>query len=225
MVHLSVNRLLKRYAETGLNDMIYRFNGITLDTTAFRLFGPGGPIAIEPKVFDLLVYLVEHRERVVPRDELLASIWPERVVSDSALSACLKAARKSIADNGIEQKLIKTVHGRGYQFVADLTDNSESRIDDSKYGETRSGIPAICIEQFSCLPENSELLALTEELQDQITVRLARRTGIHVVSGSPHAGGPVNSDYVLHGRVRFLASKCSVSIKMIWCKKTDLLER
>ena len=101
--------------------MIYEFNQITLDTARFRLQQMGNTVPVEPQVFDLLAYLIEHRERVVTRSELLDKLWKNRVVSDSALSARIKDARKAIGDNGRRQAVIKTIFGRGYQFVAPAT--------------------------------------------------------------------------------------------------------
>ena len=72
--------------------MIYHFNKISLDTDRYQIRSVEGPVAIEPRVFDLLIYLIENRDRVVTREELLSSVWKGRVVSDTALSACLKAA-------------------------------------------------------------------------------------------------------------------------------------
>lgn len=73
--------------------------------------------AIEPRAFDLLVYLIENRDRVVHRDELLDQVWAGLTVSESALSSRIKDARSAIGDDGTAQKLIKTFHGRGFRFV------------------------------------------------------------------------------------------------------------
>jgi len=74
-------------------------------------------IAVEPQVFDLLIYLIENRDRVVTKDDLIASVWSGRIVSDSTLATRLNAARKAIGDNGGEQKLIRTFPRRGVRFV------------------------------------------------------------------------------------------------------------
>lgn len=97
--------------------MIYEFGDVELDTRLFELRRAGRPCAIEPQVFNVLVYLVEHADHVVTKDELLDELWPGRVVSESALTSRLKSARRLIGDTGREQRLIRTVHGRGYRFV------------------------------------------------------------------------------------------------------------
>ena len=76
-----------------------------------------GRIAVEPQVFDLLVYLVQNRDRVVSKDDLIASVWGGRIVSDSTLTSRINAARKAVGDSGEEQKLIRTVPRKGLRFV------------------------------------------------------------------------------------------------------------
>ena len=98
--------------------MIYRFTDFELNTQSFQLVSGGSPVVIEPQVLDLLKYLIANRERLVSRDELFDKIWSGRVVSDTSLSNHIKSARKAIGDDGKNQRLIKTIHGRGYQFVA-----------------------------------------------------------------------------------------------------------
>ncbi len=106
--------------------MIYRFNHYSLDTTLFCLLADGKPVAVEPQVFNLLEYLIVNRERVVTRDELLQNLWKGKIVTDAALGVRLKDARKAVGDNGREQSVIKTVHGRGYQFIAPLNELDET---------------------------------------------------------------------------------------------------
>ena len=76
---------------------------------------------VEPQVFDVLVHLLAHRDRVVPKVELLESMWGDRFVSESAPTSRIKAARRALGDDGMAQRTIRTVHGRGYQFVAPVT--------------------------------------------------------------------------------------------------------
>jgi DNA-binding winged helix-turn-helix (wHTH) protein/tetratricopeptide (TPR) repeat protein len=89
----------------------------TLDTPARRLIGRDGPVHLEPQVFDVLAHLVEHHDRVVPKEELLDEVWGDQFVSESALTTRIKSARRALGDDGRTQKYIRNVHGRGYQFV------------------------------------------------------------------------------------------------------------
>ncbi|MGA8996705.1 MAG: winged helix-turn-helix domain-containing tetratricopeptide repeat protein, partial [Pseudolabrys sp.] len=76
--------------------------------------------AVEPQVFDLLIYLVQNRDRVVSKDDLIASIWGGRAVSDSTLTSRINAARKAVGDSGVKQKLIRTIARKGLRFVGDV---------------------------------------------------------------------------------------------------------
>jgi DNA-binding winged helix-turn-helix (wHTH) protein/TolB-like protein/Tfp pilus assembly protein PilF len=91
---------------------------IIIDTARYRISAGGGAIPVEPKVFDLLVYLIRHRDRVLSREELLQEVWDGRDVSDATLSNHVKSARKLLGDSGDLQQTILTIRGRGYQFIA-----------------------------------------------------------------------------------------------------------
>lgn len=102
--------------------MIFRFDDYELDADRYELRSPQGAIAVEPQVFELLRHLVANRERVVTKNELLDTIWGDRFVSESALSSRVKDARRAVGDDGTRQRRIKTIHGRGYRFVGDVTE-------------------------------------------------------------------------------------------------------
>ena len=97
--------------------MIHRFESFELDTDRYELRRDGQRRPIEPQVFALLQMLVENRHRMVPREEIIATIWAGRTVSDSALSSRVKSARQALDDDGLAQRLIRTVHGQGFRFV------------------------------------------------------------------------------------------------------------
>jgi DNA-binding winged helix-turn-helix (wHTH) protein/predicted ATPase len=101
--------------------MIHAFDGYELDLARYELRRDGDVVPVEPQVFDVLVYLVEHRDRLVTKEELLDNVWGDRFVSESALTSRIKAARRAIGDDGSRQRLIRTAHGRGYRFVGLLT--------------------------------------------------------------------------------------------------------
>lgn len=98
--------------------MQFLFSDHTLDTSRRELHRGADLIALEPQVFDLLVYLLENRDRVVSKDDLMASVWGGRIVSESTLTSRINAARKAVGDNGEEQHLIRTVPRKGFRFVA-----------------------------------------------------------------------------------------------------------
>lgn len=100
--------------------MIYRFAEYELDGLALTLRKQGAPVAIEPKVFELLERLIRHRRFVVRREVLLREIWAGVAVSEASLCRLVKEARRLIGDSGSEQRLIRTVRGSGYQFVGEI---------------------------------------------------------------------------------------------------------
>ncbi|MBE0612015.1 MAG: alpha/beta hydrolase [Dehalococcoidia bacterium] len=105
--------------------MNYRFAGFELDTDAFDLRYDGHSVHVEPQVFELLAYIVENAHRVVPKAELVARIWPDGFISDTALSSRLASARRALGDSGHAQRFIKTIHGRGIRFVGQMeTENA-----------------------------------------------------------------------------------------------------
>jgi TolB-like protein/Flp pilus assembly protein TadD len=93
------------------------FDNHTLDTDRRELCRGSVSIDVQPQVFDLLVYLVQHRDRVVSKDDLIASVWNGRFVSESTLTSCINAARKAIGDSGHSQNLIRTIPRKGLRFV------------------------------------------------------------------------------------------------------------
>jgi len=95
----------------------YRFGEFTVDSDSIEVAGPDGIRDVEPQVFDVLLYLVEQRGRLVTKEELLDNVWGDRFVSESALTTRIKQARRAVDDDGRSQYAIKTVHGRGYRFI------------------------------------------------------------------------------------------------------------
>ena len=106
--------------------MIFVFGDCELDLDRFELRRAGQVRPVEPQVFDLLAVLIRERRRVVPKEELLDTVWGNRFVSESALTSRVKAARQAIGDDGRSQHLIRTAHGRGYQFVAPVAEAAPS---------------------------------------------------------------------------------------------------
>jgi adenylate cyclase len=105
--------------------VIYTFNNITINTVNYQLLKNNKIIPIEPQVFNIILYLLENKDKVVTRQELLDTIWKGKIVSDSSISNHIKSARKALDDDGVMQTVIKTTHGRGYQFVAKCQSKKE----------------------------------------------------------------------------------------------------
>ncbi len=99
---------------------IWRFDDFVLDTLRYELRGGTGIIRVEPQVFEVLTVLVRHHDRFVTKEELFDSVWGGRFVGEAALTSRIKAARRALGDDGESQRYIRTVRGRGYQFVGTL---------------------------------------------------------------------------------------------------------
>ncbi len=97
--------------------MIVAFEDLELDLSRVELRRSGVRVPVEPQVFEVLAYLVNHRDRVVPKEELMDKVWGGRFVSETAVTSRIKPVRRAIGDNGQAQRLIRTVYGRGYRFV------------------------------------------------------------------------------------------------------------
>ena len=102
-----------------------RFADCELDLGAFELRREGQAQPVEPQVFELLVYLARHPGRLISKDELIEQVWGGRNVSDAALSSRIKSARRAIGDDGEQQRFIRTVHGRGFRFAADVVSDAQ----------------------------------------------------------------------------------------------------
>lgn len=140
------------------------FAEFEVDTTAYELRRGDDVISLEPQVFEVLAHLVRHHDRVVTKGELLDTVWGDRFVSESALTSRIKHVRQAIGDDGQRQALIRTVHGRGYRFVADvveLTDGAAvGKTATVVEGRPRSNLPA---ERTPLLGRETEI-AQVEEL-------------------------------------------------------------
>lgn len=100
--------------------MVHLFGECELDRDLHTLRRRGREVRVEPEVFDLLAFLMDHRERMVPERELLDALWPGETVSESRLPRSITAARRAVGDDRVRQCVIATDHGRGYRFVAEV---------------------------------------------------------------------------------------------------------
>ena len=100
--------------------MRYVFGDTVVDTTRYSLYRNDEPQHVEPQVFDVLAHLLQNRDRVVSKNELLDQVWGHQFVTESALTTRIKQCRQAVGDTGKEQKVVQTIHGRGYRFIASV---------------------------------------------------------------------------------------------------------
>ena len=213
--------------------MVYRFNQITVDTDQYRLCLADEQVPVEPLVFDLLVYLIANRNRVVSRDELLENLWAGKIVTDAALGARLKDARKVIGDNGTEQSIIKTLHGRGYQFIADIAEDCEkSTVEKNFYDkidetQVQSGKPSIAVLPFHNLSNDTEQDYFCDGIVEDVIANLCRFRELIVIHFHSTLSYRENSsdialiakelgvEYIAKGNIRRAGDQVKISVQLI----------
>ena len=157
--------------------MLLAFGDYVLDGERRELRCGGELIAVEPQVFDLLVYLVQHHDRVVSKDDLLQAVWGGRIVSDSALAARINAARRALGDSGKAQGWIRTLPRKGVRFIGAVR-------------EEQAPVPAsspaprlsIVVLPFLNLSSDPEQQYFTDGITDDLTTDLSRIAGMFVIS-------------------------------------------
>lgn len=211
--------------------MIYYNDNLRVDTKLYRLERDGESVEIEPQVFDLLVYLIEHRDRVVGRAELLDALWRGRVVSDSALSARLKVVRRVVGDSGATQRVIKTIHGRGYQFVAAVNEDLE-QAPHSTGGDTGPlpepfQKPSIALLPFSNMSGEPEQDYFADGLTEDIITALSRYRDLFVIASNSSfaykkkaikvqdASRELGARFILEGSVQKSEDRVRISVQLI----------
>src|ERR1700675_1577360 len=119
--------------------MIYQFGPFELDIAAVELREGDKTCNLEPQVFALLALLVENRERLVSKDEIIDKVWDGRVVSDAAVASRVKSARQALGDDGKSQRFVRTIHGQGYRFVANARASRDTAIWSADSADTAAG--------------------------------------------------------------------------------------
>jgi TolB-like protein/cytochrome c-type biogenesis protein CcmH/NrfG len=166
-----------------------------LDTDRRELRRGSETVAIEPQVFDLLVYLIENRDRVVSKDDLIAAVWHGRIVSDSTLTSRINAVRKAVGDSGEEQKLIRTVARKGLRFVGavetqadelDLARGSGSRAKDAnellRPASPLADRPAIAVLPFTNMTGDPAQDYFSDGISEDIITALSKLRWFFVIA-------------------------------------------
>lgn len=178
--------------------MQFLFRDHLLDTDRRELSREQVPIAVEPQVFDLVVHLMQNRDRVVSKDELIDKIWHGRSVSESTLTSRINAARKAIGDNGASQTLIRTIARKGFRFVGDVqTQLSAVTPEPVRVTQTQAAFalperPAIAVLPFTNMSGEAGQDYFSDGISEDIITALSKLRWFFVVAR--------NSSFVYKGR-------------------------
>jgi len=197
--------------------MIYRFDRFELDLATVELRAGGKVVRLEPQVFALLALLVENRDRLVSKDEIIEKVWDGRVVSEAAVASRVKSARQALGDDGKAQQFIKTIHGQGYRFAAHAraapSEGPAAAMDRSDDGTGndlhdlvqrlgRISRPSLAVLPFRCIAGDERYAALATALPDDLITDLARLHWLLVIArGSSFRMSALDADFDDVGRL------------------------
>lgn len=219
--------------------MIYRFAEFELDKDGFELRRNGQPCHTEPLVFDLLAFFLQTNGRIVSRDDIVDQVWKGRIVSDATISSAVKSARQVLGDSGVEQRFIRTVRGRGFQFVAPVeTAGADDALPaaprrsepvepkPASVPESKGSRPSIAVLPIRLLTQSERYVCLGDAISHEVIVELARLHWLHVINrGSSFAfrtGAPdllsisqvLGVRYILSGTLTLHDVKSVVTVEL-----------
>jgi adenylate cyclase len=221
--------------------MRYTFNQYSLDTERFELRKDGILVHVEPQVVELLSLLIKKRDRMVSKEEINEIVWRGRIVSEAALSSRIKMARQVLGDDGRKQAVIRTIHRKGFRFVADVEEELTSQSGEIKSspGETsaggegserkRSGIskPSVAVLPFSNLSNDADQEYFSDGIGSDIIDRLSKHRWLNVTARNTTFGykdktidmrqlaRELEVDYVVEGTVRRAGDRVRVTVALV----------
>ena len=235
--------LLAGRAQPGAETLLFLFADHTLDTDRRELLRGSEPVAVEPQVFDLVIYLLANRDRVVSKDDLIAAVWGGRVVSDSTLSSRINAARKAVGDNGAQQRLIRTIARKGIRFVGAVRTQSSGAAapPPDVIALSLPDRPAIAVLPFINMSGDPYQEYFADGLTEDIITGLSRQHWFFVIARNStftykgrsvdvrEVAAQLGVRYILKGSVRKAANRVRVTSQLIdvtnsshlWAEKYD----
>jgi TolB-like protein/Tfp pilus assembly protein PilF len=212
----------------------FLFENHALDIDRRELRRGAQQIPVEPQVFDLLVYLVQNRDRVVTKDDLLDAVWSGRFVSESNLTTRINAARKAIGDSGEEQRLIRTVPRKGFRFVGVVSIAAENATREVPARTATTGIPlplpdkpSIAVLPFDNISGDPEQEYFADGMVEEIITALSRFRQLFVIARNStftykgqavdvkQVGRELGVRYVLEGSVRKSDNRVRIAAQLI----------
>jgi TolB-like protein len=183
-------------------------------------------VALEPQVFDLLVYLLQNRDRVVSKEDLFAKIWGGRIVSESTFTSRVSAARRAVGDSGEAQRLIRTVPRKGLRFVGEV-EEARSAVEPARHLPALPDKPSIAVLPFANIGGDPEQEYFADGMVEEIITALSRIRWLFVIARNSsftyegravdvkQVGQDLNVRYVLEGSVRKAGQRVRISAQLI----------
>ncbi len=165
--------------------MIWQFGDFQLDPGKFELAHRDVPVRVEPQVLSLLIHLVRNRGRMISKDEIVQVVWNGRAVSDASIASRIRSARQALGDDGVSQSFIRTLHGLGFRFVAEVMETAPAvamRETNSVSAPTEMSRPSIAVLPFQPLGEAPELVLLANAIPHEIIQALSRMRWLAVTA-------------------------------------------
>ena len=165
--------------------MTWTFGDFQIDPERFLLSCRDVPVRLEPQVLSLLIHLIRNRDHMVTKDEIVAAVWQGEAVSDASISSRIRSARQAVGDDGEKQAVIRTVHGRGFRFIPEVT-TSSTRLASEAIGQLPSGRPggrpSIAVLPFQQLGVLPGLAILGDAIPHEIIEALSRLRWLAVIA-------------------------------------------
>jgi TolB-like protein len=207
----------------------YSFGEFSIDIGGRELRVGEDPVAIEPKAYDLIVYLIDNRDRAISKEELQNVLWSDVVVAESSLTRCVMKARRAVRDDSATQAVIRTVFGHGYQFVADVSDpeTREDSLSMPVVTARATNTPSIAVLPFSNLSSVPDHEYLSDGMTDDLNILLSAVPGLSVVartsslsykdrpSNIRQVGKDLGVRYIVEGSVRKIGDRFRVNVHLI----------
>ncbi len=164
--------------------MAWTFGDFRLDPERFELTRCDTPVRLEPQVLSLLIHLVRNRERMVTKDEIVAAVWQRQAISDASISSRIRSARQAVGDDGAQQAVIHTVHGRGFRFVAEVSQHAVATSDApaSDLHDHPGGRPSIAVLPFQPVGMSPMLAVLGDAIPHELIEALSRLHWLAVIA-------------------------------------------
>jgi TolB-like protein len=223
--------------------MSLRFGDIEIDSEKRELKRAGAPVHVEPQVFDVLIHLVQNRDRVISKSDLFGAVWGGRIVSESTLTSRINAARRAVGDDGAQQKLIRTMPRKGFRFLGDVTEETAAPVSGAAESIELPALdrPAIAVLPFTNMSGDPEQDYFSDGISEDIITGLSKLRWFYVVARNSsftfkgkavhltQVARALGARYVIEGSVRKEGNRVRITAQLndattgshLWAERFD----